>query len=174
MAATISTRYYIGDPKNEYTLTNMRFKLVDDNIQIASNPCKVPTAGTNYSFWKSIVFYADTVPSTAINNIKLYTDGGLPWTGCTLYVGNETPVEGDYEQATGSADSGDEMVAYHGAITGKTDLFNYTRASPKSVSGTITGADEESDLVILQVAINTSALAGYMPQETFTWRYDET
>lgn len=176
MAATVATYYYNGAGGSGAAATNIRFKLADNNTQDTNNPCVVPSAGTNRSFWKVIALYCTVAPDTAINNVKLYSDGALPWTGCTVYVGNETPAS--YSQATGSGDSGNEMVANYGGggvITGKTDLFTYTSASTKSISGSISYVTGKiTNYVVLQLDITSSAGSGVQPAETLTWQYDET
>ena len=176
MAATVATYVYNGAGGVGALATNVRFKLTDNNTQDTNNPCVVPSAGTNRSFWKVIALYCTVAPDTAINNIKLYSDGALPWTGCTIYVGNETPAS--YSQPTGGATSGDEMVANYGGggiITAKTNLFTYTSASPKSITGSISYVTGKiTNYVVLQLDIISTAEAGVMSAETLTWRYDET
>lgn len=175
MATTVETHVFHGvAPGVGETLTNLRHKLADNNLQDANDPCVKPDIGVNRALVKSIALIALTAPDTGINNVKIYTDGNLPWAGCTMYVGNETP--GTYRQATGSGNSGDEMLTvYSGLITGKTNFFTYTSGAPKSVSGSIgyvTG--QISDFVVLQTDLSTSATGGHMPLEDITWQYDET
>ena len=176
MAATVATYVYNGAGGTGALATNVRFKLADNNTQDANNPCVVPSAGTNRSFWKVIALYCSVAPDTAINNVKLYSDGALPWTGCTIYVGDEEPAT--YSQATGGATSGDEMVANYGGggvITAKTDLFTYTSGSTKSITGSISYVTGKiTNYVVLQVDITSSAGAGVQAAETLTWQYDET
>lgn len=179
MAATVATYFYYGvgaTPPSDVVVTNLRFKLADNNDQDANNPCVKPSAGTNYSWWKHIALYCTVAPDTAINNIKLYTDGSLAWAGCTMYVGDQTLLFNQYDQGeTGGADTGAEMVANHTNIASKTDLFTYASGSPMSISGSIAYTTGRiTNLVVLQVNIGTGAGAGQMPQETLTWRYDET
>ena len=179
MAASVATYFYYGagaTPPNSVVVTNLRFKLADDNNQDANNPCVKPVAGTNYSFWKHIALYCIVAPDTAINNVKLYADGSLAWAGCVMYVGDQTLLFNQYDQGeTGGADTGAEMVANHTNIASKTDLFTYDSGSPKDITGSIAYTTGRiTNLVVLQVDIGTSAGAGQMPQETLTWRYDET
>jgi len=174
MAATVQTQVFLGAvPGAGSGLTNLRFKTADNNTQDTNEPCVKPTAGVNRSWVKTIALVALTAPDVGINNVKIYTDGDLPWTGCMIYVGDETP--NTYRQATGSSDSGDEMtVVYAGLITAKTDFFTYTSGAPKAVSGSIgytTG--QISDLVGLQVDLSTLATHGIKPAENIVWQYDE-
>lgn len=176
MAATVATYYYNGAGGSGAAATNVRFKLADNNTQDANNPCVKPAAGTNLSFWKVIALYATVAPDNAINNVKLYTDGALAWTGCTVYVGNETPAA--YSQATGSGDSGNAMIANYGGggvITAQTSLFTYTSAATKSITGSIGAATGKiTNYVVIQLSVGTTAVGGAQAAETITWQYDET
>ena len=174
MSATVQTWVFTGPGPSGAQATNVRFKLSDDNTQDANNPCVRPAAGTNYSWWKCIKLYASVAPDTGINNVKIYTDGSLPWTGCTVQVGNNTV--GTYDQATGGGDSGDEMGAnYTPTLGGTVSLYTYNVGSVKPVSGSIGAATGAiSDYVVLQLDITSTATGGAQAAETITWRYDET
>ncbi|MHC4397456.1 MAG: hypothetical protein ACYS1A_17585 [Planctomycetota bacterium] len=174
MAATVQNWYYNGAGPSGAQATNLRFKLADNNTQDANNPCVKPAAGTNRSWWKCIKLYASVAPDTAINNVKIYSDGSLAWTGCTVQVGDET--QATYRQATtGGADTGTELVAGYTEITAKTSLFTYTSGAVKDVSGSIGATTGNiTDYVVLQLDIGTSAVGGAQAAETITWRYDET
>jgi len=176
MAATVATYYYNGVGGSGAAATNVRFKLADDNTQDANNPCVKPAAGTNLSFWKVIALYCTVAPDNGINNVKLYSDGTLAWTGCTVYVGDETPAA--YSQATGAGDSGDAMIANYGGggvITAQTDSFSYTSGASKSITGSIAAATGKiTNYVVVQLSIGTTAVGGAQAAETITWQYDET
>lgn len=172
MAAVVETRVYYGAVPTEAVAANVRFKLADNNVQDVNDPCVIPDAGSLYSYWKTGALYCTLAPLTAINNVKLYSDGSSGWSGCTLWVGDQ--MTGTYDQATGSGDSGDEMTN-HSQITTKTDLFSFTSDSPMSITGSIgytTG--RITNFVVLQVEITSAASGGHPPFETLTWRYDET
>ncbi len=177
MAAIVNTQELNGAPAGTpTTVTTIYLQTVDQAAQDANNPMIRPLSGVNYSFWKTIYLNAATTPTTQINNVKIYSDGAIGWTGVTLYVGNETPVPG-YEQATGTVGTtGTEMVAGHGGITGRTSMATFTSPSPKTVTGSITNPSTGriSNLVILQTELATTAAPGVLATETLTWRYDET
>jgi hypothetical protein len=174
MAATVVWRYYYDAGPSDETATNLIFKLADNNTQDENNPCVRPAAGTNYSYWKTVALYATVAPSTGINNVKIYSEGaGVNWTGCVLQIGDETTAV--YDQATGAGNSGDEMVANHSQITGKTAMSTYTSGSPKSVSGSIGAATGRiSDYVVFQLDITNTASGGLQGTKTLTFQYDET
>lgn len=174
MPATVQTYVYTGAGPTGALATTIRYKLADDNTIDTNNPCVRPAAGTNYSFWKSIALYAATAPSVSISNVKLYTDGALPWTGCQSDIGDQD--SDTYDQATGSGDSGDEMVANHTQITSKTNMFTYTSGSPRNVTLSASWADTTGRItmyLVLQLSITSTASAGLQTAETITWQYDE-
>ena len=178
MAATVATYVYTGvAPGSGASATNIRFKLADNNTQDSNNPNVKPTVGNNNSFWKTIALYCTVAPSTAINNVKLYTDGALAWTGCTVYVGDQ--MTDTYAQGVvdpGDADSGYEMTN-HSQITTKTDLFTYTSGSPMSITLSASWANVTGRItmyVVVQLTMGTTATGGAQAAETLTWQYDET
>lgn len=145
-----------------------------------SNPIPIPAAGTTYSFWVVTQLNAYTTPTGTINNVKWYTDGTNSWTGVTVEVGTCD----SYTQATGTTGTGgDELTNtnYTGGTLSPTDpsadnAFGYSSGSPLSVSGSISNPSTGAigDFVIYQLSVGTSATAGTLSAETFTFRYDET
>jgi hypothetical protein len=178
MAATVSTRELNGAGPTPTTVTTIYHQTVDQSAQDNTNILMRPLAGSNYSYWKTIYLNCVTTPVTQINNVKFWSDGAIGWTDITYNIGDETPVIGSYDQATGTAGStGDEVVANHAAITGVTDIETYAaEGSAKTITGSIANPNvgQISSLVILQLTIGTSAVAGTLSSETLTWGYDET
>ncbi len=166
MAATISVKQSVGAGPTDTTITNLRFN-TDDTINPGIvNPLQKPAAGTNRSYWKTVYLNADTSPSNFINNVKIYCDGTIGWTGCTVYVGST----GTYSQATGTPGTTgtDSSVA-------TATLSSFTSGAPKSLTGTISNptTGKISDYVVMQVDLSTSAVVGTLSAETVTWQYDE-
>lgn len=94
------------------------------------------------------------------------------WSGTTVYVGDETTST--YDEATGNEDDGDELVANHSQIAGKTDFYTYTPTSPKSVSGSIGATTGRvSDFVVFQLELTPTSPIGVVPKERWVWAYDE-
>jgi hypothetical protein len=167
MAATISVKQCNSTGPTATTITNVRFNTDDTVNPGTTNPMVKPSAGTNRSYTKTVYLNADTTPAGTINNVKIYSDGTIGWTGCTLYVG----ASATYTQATGTPGTtgNDSTVA--------TALFsNYTSGAPKQITGTITNPStgKITDYVVMQVDLSTSAVAGTLSAETITWQYDET
>lgn len=164
---------------------NIRFKTADDATIDTNNPIPIPSSGTKYSYWKQVYMKCATAPSTKCDNIKFYTDGGGFGTGITVKVGTETPTKNStpshagYEIATGTpGDTGNEMVASHASLTGSSDAFSFTSASPKSVSISETSSQidaigEMTNYLIFQMEVISTASPGNLTDETWTYKYDE-
>ncbi len=167
MAATVSVQQAYGAGPSNTTITNLRFNTDDTANPGTTNPMVKPAAGTNRSFFKTVYLNADTSPTGTINNVKLYSDGTIGWTGCTLYVGST----GSYTQASGTAGTtGDDSSVATASIA------NFTSGAPKSLTGTISNPStgKITDYVVMQVDLTTSATAGTLSAETLTFQYDET
>lgn len=168
MSATVSVKEVNGSGSGSATTkTAIRFCTADNNNPGTTYPLVKPAAGTNRSYEKWLYLNADTSPSTAINNIKFYTDGTIGWTGCTLFAGTtDTYVQAAGTQGTTGNDS---SVA-------TTDASGLTSAAPLSVTGSIANPDtgKISDYVVLQTDVSTSAVAGALGSETLTFQYDES
>ena len=167
MAATVVVKQAVGSGPTATTITNLRFNTDDTVNPGTTNPLVKPAAGTNRSYAKTVYLNADTSPSGTINNVKIYCDGSIGWTGCTLYIGST----GTYAQAAGTpGTTGNDNSVATAAIT------NYTSGSPKSLTGSISNPSTGriSDYVVMQVDLSTSAVEGTLSAETITFQYDET
>ena len=115
-------------------------------------------------------------PSGTINNLRWYTDGANGFgTGVTC-IGQEAT---SYVQATGTAgQTGTQLTTgNHAGLTGApVDPFTFTSGSPKSLAGSLSNptTGQFGSFFVYQVVVGTTALPGATPQETFTWKYDET
>ncbi len=153
------------------TITTPRLCTSDTYNPGTSYPIVKPAAGSNYSYWKSWYLNADTTPAGTINNVKVYTDGSIGWSGVTLKFGTKAT----YTQATGTQDTTGNDAASGLSIT-MTDASTYISASPLSITGTIANPStgKITDYLIVQATVSTSATAGTLSAETITFRYDET
>ena len=162
---------------------NIRMK-TNDNATIDSvDVIPIPSSGTNYSYWKHIYMKCATAPSTSVDNVKFYTDGGGFGVGFTLKVGDETPekthsASPGYELATGTPGTTGTVMTSHANITASTDAFSFTSASPKSLSiseasSQIDAVGETTDYLVLQLEVISTASPGDLADETMTIKYDE-
>lgn len=179
MGATVQIRRWtgaVGAPtKTDVTSINSRLNAEDAHSTAGtSNSILIPTSGTNYSFWAAFRLNITAIVGGTVNNIKFFTDGanGLG-TGVTLKGNSAT----SYVQATGVAGtSGDQLntTAYSTLAGAPVDAFTWTSASPLAVAGSSTATGDVGDFVVLQVNVASTANSGATPQETMTFRYDDT
>ena len=186
MAATIQIVRKTG-PSGSITVDNItgintRANAEDTHTTAGtSNPIRVPSAGTNYSYWVSTRLRCTVAPSGTVDNIKWFTDGANGFgTGVTSKGAKaSTGTDSGYRQATGTAGTtGIQLtqVLHTGLDEAPVDVFTYTSASPKSLVGSISSPStgEFGDHLIYQIEVVSTAGPGVTPSETFTWRYDET
>jgi hypothetical protein len=173
MPATATIRELNGPVPTATVITAARFRTDDDPLLDAVNPIVVPGAGTNRSFWKSHELrFGGTFAN--ITNVRLFTDGGA-FPDVTVFAGDQVLAPGAYQQASGVVgDTGDEMVATHAGILAKTDVFTFLAAASKLVdAGPIVGPPVSSNHVVMQMDVPAAATPQDLPDETFTWTYDE-
>lgn len=178
MAATVTIRRLTGaGPTVSASRTAMRASTSDNDYTTeTTNPIPIPGAGTNYSYWVSERLNADTSPSGTIDNLRWYTDGANGYgTGVTA-KGQEAT---SYVQATGTAGTtGTQLTTgNHAGITGApVDIFGLTSGSPKSLAGSVSNptTGQFGSRFVWQIEVGTTAGAGTLTAETFTWKYDET
>ena len=192
MAATVQIVRKTG-PSGSITVDNITFPAVantranaEDTHTVAgtSNPIRVPSAGTNYSYWVTTRLRCTVAPSGTIDTIRWYTDGSNGFgTGVTCKGAKaSTGTDSGYRQAVGvPGTSGTQLTigspGFHdGLDEAPADVFTFTSASPKSLVGSISGPStgEFGDHWIYQIEVVSTAGPGVTPSETFTWRYDET
>ena len=169
MPATVSIKQRTGPTgtPTDTTITNLRHNTDDTANPGVVNPLVRPTAGTNYGFWKTVFLNADTTPDGTIDNIRFFSDGTIGWTGVVLYAGTDA----SYTEATGTTG-----VTGTVSTVATVDVATYVFGSPLAVGGSIANPStgKISDFIVLQAEISTSAVAGTLPFETLTVRYDET
>jgi hypothetical protein len=194
MVATVNVKEYNGvAPGTDTVITQGRYAAMDSYNPGLSNPCVVPSADLNYSYWKThnVAFSGDF---TQISNIRWYTSGNVKtsWalgTDGGLFVAvkstgdNGCPIA-SYAQAVGvQGTSGypiDDVTNGHSyyksgspnhAVPVNADT--YVSASTLLVdSGPYTTA-ASSKCVVTQVVIDTDATQGDKASESCTFRYDE-
>ena len=191
MAVTANVQEGNGAGPTWTTITTARFCTMDEYNPVNQNPCKVPGAGNNYSYWKHhLVDFSGAF--TEITNIKWYCSGSVAtnWnlgTGGRLEVGQRDsgdhgcPVA-SYDQSTGTlGETGDELKhATNGhtyykdevAAVADADTFN-SSANAMVVDTQSIVAPGKCDAIVYQVKLATDATPGEQSDETFTFMYDE-
>lgn len=179
MPATVIINRWTGTSgapvKTNVTSINSRLNAEDAHSTAGtSNSILIPAAGTNYSFWAAFRLAISAITGGTVNNIKWFTDGANSLgTGVAANVNTATT----YVQATGTAGTTGNILntTNYSTLAGATaSAFTYTSGSPLSVAGSSSATGDLGDFVVLQTAISTSAVQGATPQETVTFRYDDT
>lgn len=143
-----------------------------------SNPIPIPSSGCNHSFWVTTVLYTACPADNSLTNLFWYTDGTNSFgTGVECLVNNAS----SYVQATGAAGSSGSLLGtatHAGVQTAASDAFTYTSnaASKLSISGSLdntTGASAGDEFVVWQLNVGSTAGAGNVTEETWTFAYDE-
>lgn len=169
--------------------TDVRFCTTDAYNPIATYPCIIPSAGSNYSYWKHL--HLDISGTfTTVNNIRFYTDGTIGWTcgtGGGLYIGlrdtgdNGCPMDTEYDVATGvQGTTGhwmDDATNGHGYYKGESAtpalVSDYESGTSLLIDSTDYSVADESNAIVLQVKLETDATQGTQVDETLTFLYDE-
>jgi len=179
MAATIKINRLTGagPTKTDITSANTVANATDSHQSTASssnNPIRIPSSGTNYSFWVATRLECSVAPAGTVNNIRWFTDGSNTFgTGVSCKVQTAT----SYIQATGTTGTTGDVLntSNYSSLAGVTaNAFGYTSGATLSVSGSTSGTGDFGDLVVYQLEVISTASPGVTGQETFTWMYDET
>lgn len=180
MAATVNVAEGNGATPTWTDITSARFCTADNYNPGTSYPIPIPDSGTKYSYWKShrLEF---TGTFTQIDNIKIYTDGTLGWTGCTAKAGDTdvsfTPpiglADGSYVVASGTEGDTGDVITTHTNIASSADLFGYTSSTPLTVDTAAYTSAGNSKHAVLQLEVTSTASSGTQAAETITWEWDE-
>jgi hypothetical protein len=146
-----------------------------------TNPIRIPSSGTNYSYWVTTRLEVSVTPAGTIDNLRWFTDGANSFgTGVTATGAKaSTGADAGYREATGTpGTTGTQLLQanHSGLDEAPVDIFTLTSGSPKSLTGTITNPSTGSfgDNWVYQLEVDNTAGPGATTGETFTWRYDET
>lgn len=165
-----------GSPtKTNVTGINTRLNAEDAHSTAGTtNSILIPPTGTNYSFWAAFRLAITAITGGTISNIKWFTDGtNSLGSGVAAVVNTATA----YTQATGTpGTTGTQLTTgnYPTLAGAPVSAFNYTSASPLSVAGSSSAVGDVGDIVVLQTTVASTAGQGATPQETVTFRYDDT
>lgn len=125
-----------------------------------ANPITIPTAGTSYSYEKWLRWKCTVAPDTQVTNFKFWGPNTPPGTGIVIYAGatntGVTPVVTDSSVANTQQDTN-----------------YYDTSNQLSIPGTLTTPDDETDYLVMQMDVGTTAGQGNMSQQTYNYSYDE-
>lgn len=161
MAATITMRGCTGtNAGTQADITAITYRSNDSVVNDSNNPITIPSSGTNHSYEKWILWEVDVAPDNQCTNFKYWGPGTAPGTGLTVFAGTTatgvTPVNTDSTVATTQQDT------------------NYSSSgSSLAISGTLAAIDDETDYLVLQLDVESTATQGDMTQQTYYYSYDE-
>lgn len=174
MSATIEVRIlHGGSPSlgSDATGLTLRFKEADSDTQDASDPVDVPAAGVVYSYRKSFLLVATTLPDNYLSNLRFFSDGVAIGAGQRVLFATST----SYVQATD-----DDLAAAISAV----DVDTKTANNPKVIQAGnwIDGNNDVApfaggalqDHVMLQLEVASNAVGGDGSPKTLTFRYAES
>ena len=179
MAATVYIRRWTGDgggpTKTNITSTNTRANAEDGHsIAGTTNSILVPVVGFNYSYWVATRLSVEAITGGTVDNLRWYTDGTNNFgTGVTC----KSNTASNYTQATGTPGQTGTQLATgnYSSLSGTpVDIFTFTSASPKTVTGTTSTTGDLGDFFVYQIEVASNAQSGATAAETFTWKYDDT
>lgn len=172
MAATVEVRVlHGGAPSLGADITNLtaRFKLADDDAQDAAAPVNRPAAGVVYSWRKSFLLVATSLPDNSLSNLRFFSDGAAIGTGQRVLFASSA----SYIQAT----SADEAAAIS-----TVDIDTKTENNPAIVqAGAFVSSTDAAPFaggalqahVMLQLEVASTAVGGAGGSKSLTYRYDE-
>lgn len=177
MPATVQIRRWTGATPTKTDITGINTRIYADDTHTTAgtaSPILIPASGSNYSFWATFSLFVSAITAGTVSNIKWYTSGTNPLgTGVTVNVSASATT---YTQATGTVGTTGTVLNstnYTGVGT-PSNAFAYTSGSPLTVTGSTSTAADVGNLVVMQIAVASTAAQGTTAQATVTWQYDDT
>ncbi len=164
MAATTTIKSYHGSTgATTADVTAARFKLADNDTADTNNRIPIPASGTNYSYVKHFALNCSTSPSSLIDTVQAYGDGGLA-TGVQMFMQDHAYTDPTSQTTT--------------ALGSWTNNYTtYTSSAPLSLAGSISNPSTgkiQTNYLQMQMGIISTASAGVMSSETLTISYLES
>ena len=195
MAESVSIREYnggtLGTPTALTSITG-RYCTIDSATPGTTNPCKVPTSGFYYSYWKSMNMHV-TGTFNSIRDIYWYCDGNVAsdWgldspNGGGLFIGIlDTPTNGNgcplasYAQAMGTpgvtgyaiGDVSNGHPLYRSQATPTANADGYTASAPLLIDNAVYTSAFDSKFWVTQLTIPPTAAHGELSAKSFSLSY---
>lgn len=174
MAATVEVRVLHGGVPalgSDATSKTLRFKEADNDAQDALKPVDRPAAGVVFSYRKSFLLVATSLPDNFLSNLRFFSDLTAIGTGQRVLFATSAT----YVQATAA-----DLAAAISAI----DVDSKTANNPKVLqAGDFIDAANDiapfaggalQEHVMLQLEVASNAVGGDGAPKTLTYRYDES
>ena len=161
MAATITIQGCTGtNAATEAAITGLMMRSNDSVAVTKANPITIPGVGLARSFEKWIRFKCTVAPDNQVTNFKYWGPNTVPGTGLVLYVG--------------TTDTGVTPTASDSSVaTTQQDTTYYDSSNVLAITGTLTAEDQETNYIVLQLDVGTTAEPGDIVQQTHNYSYDE-
>ena len=161
MPATITLQVCNGlNAATESTVLGVMMRANDSAATDVANPITVPTGAPVYSYEKWLRFKCTAPPVTQVTNFKYWGPNSLPGTGLVLFAG--TNATGVTPVTTASAV----------AVT-QQDTNYYSAGTALGFGGTLVNINDESEYIVLQLQVSSTASQGNIAQQTHNYSYDE-
>ena len=150
--------------ETDVTAVGVRLKSVDDATTApASAPITIPAADTAYSYETWLRFKCTVAPDNQCTNFQVWSLGTAIQTGAAKITINSDAVTAGVTPVNTVSSAGT-----------RTDFVVSTAGAKIAVAGTLTSADDESEFVVVQLEVYSSATQGNVTQSNeFNYSYDE-
>ena len=161
MAATITIQCCTGvNAATEAAVTGVMMRSNDSAAVTKANPITISSVATVYSYEKWLRFKCTVAPDNLVSNFKYWGPNTTPGTGLTLLAGTT---------ATGATPVNTESAV----ATVQQDTNYYDTSHVLAIAGDLDAENEETDYLVLQLAVGTTAGPGDIAQQTHNYSYDE-
>ena len=150
--------------ETDITGTGIDFITADNALNTSGNrdayPITIPAAGTAYSYEKWLRWKCTAVPDTQCTNFQFWGPNTVPGTGLILYVG--------------TTDTGvTPVVTDSSAAATQQDTNYYDTDNQLAIAGTLTLENDETDYLVMQLDVTSTAGQGNISQQEYSYSYDE-
>lgn len=161
MAATITIQGCTGSAAGtEATITALMFRSNDAVTVTKANPITIPTGAAVYSYEKWVRFKCTVAPAVQCTNFKFWGGNSIPGTGLKIYAGT-------------TASGATPVTTVSSVATTQQDTNYYDTSHQLSIGGTLVNINDETDYLVTQLQVSSTATQGDMTQQTFNYSFDE-
>ena len=144
----------------ENTVIGVMMRANDSHLLTILNPIQIPVAGTAYSYEKWLRFKCTVAPSNQVTTFKYWGPNTIPAVGTLLFAGTN---------ATGVT----PVVTDSAVATTQQDTNYYDTSNQLAIGGTLVNINDESEFLVLQLDVATTASPGDIVQQTHNYSFDE-
>ena len=139
----------------------VRFKSANNTNVDTNDRLQIPSGADIFSYTKQLCFYFSVGPTTDIQNLRAYSDGGGFGTGIAV----DYDLNASYTTAVDTDIAGSDWFGTTSGASADMDAID---------TGPHTGTGYKGDYLRLQMGISNTASPGALTPEVATFAYDET